>query len=202
MASSKVQIANIALTTYLGKGRINALDEQNPTALMCSIHFDDARQEVLSEWPWSFATRRGVLARLTDDANDKPEWRSKFAKPARLLRINWVNDPVCAKNAMTDREVFDPPRIVEGDFIYSDLDDASIEYVEDVDDPTAYPPKFTQALAANLASKIAIPLTETASKASDALAAYAQMLDEAKVQDLRLDPPIVVRKTYDWMKAR
>ena len=199
MASS-VQICNIALGTYLGKGRITALTEGTAQAEQCALHYDDARREILSEWPWSFATRRQALARLA--YNDRPEWASKFARPANLLRLNWVNDPEEAKQAILCREAFDTPRDVTDSHIYSDLPAATAEFIFDQEDPTVYPPKVTQALAALLAARMAVALTETAAKFQTAMNAYAIHLDEAKVQDIQTERPITVRRVRDYTEAR
>lgn len=200
MTTSAVQIANIALTTYIGAERIISMDDQSKEAFHCKLHFDDARQELLSEWTWSFATKRERLAKLA--VNDKEEWESKFALPIGLMRLNWVNDPASAKEAILCREVYDTPRLVEGAFIFSDLDEASCEFVFDNEDVSSYPPKFTQAFAALLASKIALPLVETASKAQNALAAYVDYLDAAKVHDIQMERPIIVRRSSNWSEVR
>lgn len=197
---SKVQIANIALTTYLGKGRVNSIDDRSPAAQQIDIHYDEVRREILSEWPWPFAIRHADLARVT--INDRPEWQSKFALPAKTLRLNWVNDQAAAKDAILCRTVYDTPRMVQGGFIYSDLETAVAEYVADVDDPTTYPPKFTQAMAALLAARVAMPLTESGSKARGALDTYYMYLDEAKVAAVQLHPPIVVMNSRNWAEVR
>lgn len=197
---SKVQIANAALSTYLGKGRINSLDEHNPTALQVEMHYDQAREELLSEWGWTFATKRAPLAKMA--INDIPEFASKFALPAKMIRLNWVNEPGAAKAAIIDRRIDDTPRLVQGSFLYSDLEAAWAEFVFDLDDPTVYPAKFAAALSALLASKIAIALTETASKQQAAVAAYEQLLDEAKIHDLRSETPIRVIRENNWQELR
>ena len=117
--SSKVQIANIALVSYLGMTRINSLDEPNSSAIQINTIYDVARQEILSEWKWGFATRRQRLAILSN--NDRPEWAFKYALPGNMIVLNWINDPYSAKLAVTDRQVMDTPREVEGGFVYSDV---------------------------------------------------------------------------------
>lgn len=199
MTTSRVQIANIALTTYIGREPIVSLTQDDPNARQVNLHYDDTRQEILSEWAWSFATRRELLVRM--GTNNKPEWRSRFAVPNGAISIQWVNDPVSAKMAFESREIRDTPRHIEGGFIYSDLEEASIEYTFDNDEPTTYPPKFVQAFAALLASKIAIPLVETASKAGNAIDQYNQYLDAARVYDHQQSPPILVTNFHDWSRG-
>lgn len=198
--SSQVKICNIALTTYLGKQTITDIDERSATAEQCGIHYDETRREIISEHDWSFCTKRERMALLAN--NDRDEWAYKYSMPAGLVAIRWANTPEAAKAAMADRRINDEARYVEGRFIYSDLRDSFIEYVFDNDDPTTYSPKFVQAFAALLASKMALPLTETQSKATAALDAYEILLDEAKVQDIRLSPPILVYKSTDWTEVR
>ena len=200
MAASKVAIANIALTTYLGKGRINSLTENTTAAQQIEIHYDEVRKEVLSEWTWSFITKRARLAVLVD--NDRDEWAYRYQMPINLLRVRWVNTPEIAKTAIWEREVYDTPRDISGGYLYSDTEDATMEYTEDSDDPTIYPPKVTQAMAALLASRIAIALTETAAKMEGALREYARYLDEAKVQDIEMEEPIRVLQNADYLEAR
>lgn len=198
MASSKAEIANIALSTYLGKGRINALDERSPAALQVNMHYDSVRREVLAEWPWSFATKRAKLTRLSN--NDQTEWGYKYAIPTGMMGLRWVNDPQVAKEALVIRRVWDTPRLVQDGFIYSDTQDATAEYTFDNDDPTTYSPKFEAAMAGLLAYRTAVALTETAAKAQAGMDAYLAYLDEAKVQDARLEPPIEIVAYDDWVR--
>lgn len=195
MASS-VSIANIALVSYLGTQRINSLADGGPIAPFVSELFDDTRREILSEWPWSFATRRRPLVLMAD--NDRPEWRFKYARPSDAIRLNWVNDPETAKQAIIDRLIDDSPRDVVEGFIYSDLPSAVVEYVYDNEDATTYSPKFVQAFAALLATKLAVPLTEVSNKAQNAMQAYVELLDEAKVFDVRSEPPVRVSVKMNW----
>lgn len=188
--ATTVQIANLALITYLGKARINSLDEQGPSPMQLSVVFEDARKEILSEWPWSFAVKRQKLALMS--TNDRPEWAYRYKMPVGALIINWVGTGEAAKQAMVDRSIEDCAREVEEGFIYADQPDAWIEFVMDQKDTSVYSPKFVQAFAALLASKVAVTLTETASKMEFALGRYAELLDEAKVADQHLNPPIIV----------
>ena len=61
---------------------------------------------------------------------------------------------------------------------------------------------MTQALAALLAARMAVALTETAAKFQTAMNAYAIHLDEAKVQDIQTERPITVRRVRDYTEAR
>lgn len=190
MAKSKIELANIALSSYLGHQRITNIEEDTPEAEQVELHFDAVRREMLSEWDWAFAIRRERLAKIAE--NDRPEWGSKFARPNNVLRIRWVADPNDAKQGVIAGRISDTPREVVGGFIYSDLDTATVEVIEDQEDVTLWPPKFDAAFSALLASRMAIPLTETASKAESAISAYTDYMDAAKVENQMQNPPVIV----------
>lgn len=196
--TSRVQIANIALVSHIGTKRINSLDEAGPLASMVKEIYDGVRQEILSVWPWSFATERRRLARIS--INDRPEWAFRYAVPSGMLRLNWVNDAETGKRAMSDRAIDDTARDVVAGSIYSDTPDALAEYVFDNNEPSSYSPKFIQAFGALLAARMAVSITETQSKAVAALEAYVDLIEEAKVFDARLEPPVRVMTTLEWGK--
>lgn len=198
--SSKVEIVNMALSTYLGAQRINSMEEESPMALQAALHFPHVRRELLERWDWSFARQRVALAKLS--VNDRPEWESRFAMPVKLMRIRWVNDPQTAKDAYQARQIYDTDREISGKFIYSDLDAATMEYIADEDDVTAYPELFVQAFAATLAVKMAASLRESASAGNAAQEAAASYIDEAKTHDARLYPPIQVVRMVNWAEVR
>lgn len=198
--SSKVEIVNLALSTYLGAQRINSLEEETPMSLQAVLHFPHVRRELLEMWDWSFARKRVALAKLA--TNDRPEWATRFAMPVSCMRIRWVNDPMVAKDAYQAREIYDTEREIAGKFIYSDLPSATMEYIHDEDDVTTYPELFVQAFAATLAVKMAASLRESASAGANAQDAAMSYLDEAKAHDARQYPPIKVVNMVNWAGVR
>lgn len=183
---SKVQICNRALSTYLGVPRINSLDEDTPGAEQCKIHYDDALETLIVAHWWDFASGRQLLAEV---ANDRDEWSFKYAKPADALVIRWVNEAQAAKVLMDRDENPDTDRDISGDFIYSNTVSASCEFTKLIEDPTKYPVFFRNALSAEIASNIAMPLTEDIKRARNAMEMAADMLDKAIVLDESQTPP-------------
>lgn len=168
MGLSDVAICNIALSSHLGAGTINSLNEQSPEAAVCNLHYEPARDMVLQSYPWSFAQRVEPLAPLS---NDRPQaWAQRYARPAaclKLLRItptaNWpVDAPLDAYQLL-------------GQSIYCNIAQAYIEYTFLETDVSKYPPLFAEALAVTLAARMAMPITRNESirknLANDAAAA-------------------------------
>jgi len=197
---SKVQICNRALSTYLGVGRINSLDEETPAAEQCNLHYDDTVKSLLEMDEWIFAAGRKVLAEVTNDRPD--EWAYKYSNPSNMLLIRWVNEPETARMLMLQDKSPDSDReMIEG-FIYSDVQYAACEYTKLVSDPTIFPQYFADAVSAALAGHMAMPLTESLSRASNASKVAEQRLENAMVMNERQSPPAPSRYLPDWTTER
>jgi hypothetical protein len=180
---SIVEICNRALTTYLGGGTITSLAEDTPSAVQCNLHYEPTRIRLLEAFWWNFATKRAVLAELT---NDSSVWGYRYAQPGDSLELRWVNDSF--ETAITLKRLNENPdvdREINASSIYCDIDTAVCEYTQDISDPTLFPPHFQDALAAQLASVIAMPITQDTAIASYAARRAGEELSRAVMLDER-----------------
>ena len=187
---SAVEICNVALSSYLGARPITAMEQQTPEAEACRLHYDRVRRSLLERHDWIFATRRAVLARLAD--NDRSAWTYRYARPADMLKLRWVNAGALVGTGYAVGQNPDGIREISADAIYSHMPGAVIEYTADVDDTTLFPPSFGDALAASLAAAIAMPITRDGSKAEAAREASVALLEQAIVNDANQRPNIPV----------
>lgn len=191
VGSSVVSIWNMALS-HLGIGNsIASQSEDSEEADACSAFWASARDMALRGFTWPFATRIAALALVEEDPND--EWGFAYRYPAnaqKLIRI--------LSGARTDSRQSEVKYIVRGDdsgqLIYTDKEDAELEYVTQATNPVRYPPDFTLALSYLLAYFIAPRLTKgDAYKLRDSvLKSYAMLIQEAKANagnDARPDEP-------------
>lgn len=197
---SKVQICNRALSTYLGVGRINSLDETSAAAEQCNLHYDDTLKTLIEAHWWSFATGRQILAELTNDR--ETEWQFKYSRPADALMIRWVNDAQSARLLMSLGKSPDAPRDLTADHIYSNVQYATCEYTQLITDTTKFPQHFANALSAALAGNVAMSLTEDVRRAKNAMDHAEDRLDRAIALDERETPPIDYLTTPSWLEAR
>lgn len=186
MAQSAVEICNVALSTYLGAGRITSMHEQRPESEACDLHYDRVRRSLLESWPWTWASARAPLTRHA--VNDRPSWAFKYAAPTDMIAIRWVNTVEGGRAALAQGLSQDTPRELTGDAIYSDVPGAVIDYTRDVTDPTLFPPGFGDAFAAALAAAIGMTITADGAKVRYAEAKAAELLERAKVQDFNRGP--------------
>lgn len=181
--SSIVEICNRALTTYLGAGTITSITEDTPAAVQCNLHYGPTLTRVLEAFWWNFATKRATLAQ---EVNDSAVWGYRYALPGDSVELRWVNDSF--ETALTLKRLhqpYDVDREITATSVYCDIDTAVCEYTRNITDPTLFPQHFSDALSAQLASVIAMPITQDTSIASFATRRAAEELSRAVMLDER-----------------
>ena len=155
MAVSEVTICNLALS-WLAGNLIISLDDDNTEAKLCKANFELSRDAVLEAMAWTFATKR---YRLTPET-DTPAWgySQQFTIPSDVITLLEVT-----ANADTPNGANDLDWRREGNLILCDVDVVYVKALFKQTDPARFPPNFAQAVAARLATEIAIPLTESVS---------------------------------------
>ncbi len=155
--SSQTEISNMALS-HLGVGyEIQNLEtEQSQEANVCRRYFDIALQTTLTDFPWPFANKMTALALIEEDPND--EWGYSYRYPidcAHALRIlsGFRND------TLESKVPYKISKDSAGKIIYSDIENAELEYTSLVEDPQFYPADFTLALSFKIAFLIAPRIT-------------------------------------------
>lgn len=174
MASSVVEIANLALSR-LGELSIISLDDpESNQARQVKIAWPQIRDEVLASHRWNEATARENLSRLSE----KPAWgwEWQFQLPADFLRLCELNgDDVWGR---VDRLE------LEGGRLLTDQAEARILYIRRVESPVMFGPLLTEALTVALAAALAVPLTGSSNRRNELLQEYeARSLSRARVID-------------------
>lgn len=152
-------ICNMALG-QVAQETIANVDEQSESARQCRMYYDITRKNLLSTFRWGFAERNARLA-LVDTTI--PKWAYAYAYPNECLAIHQVFN----KERGPVDEAFKDDRYNEYEIltindtmkvIGTDIDLAWASYTADVKNAEAFSSFFCEALAHNLASKLAIPL--------------------------------------------
>lgn len=195
MASSKVQICNLAISWLAGNPITSLETDPSLEARLCNTNYDESRKSVLEEREWTFAVGRDTLTLL----DEKPEFGFLYTLmlPADCLRTITVRDP--GRATLNQARVL--PHRVEKRRIYADLPSVHLRYMVDVTDVTKFPALFTQALAAHIAKNIVMPLTSSKDMfenmntvyennlhkaiSSDSLQGSREMLDTSTMEEVR-----------------
>lgn len=166
MASSVAEICNVALQ-MVGARRITSLNEDSVEARLCLDFYDTVRDELLRSHPWKFAIKRVALAEV---ANEEPlfGFDNYFQLPTDCLRVLKVEGD----------ESF--PWTVEGTYLLTDDDTATIKYVAKITQVGMFDSCFTQALALKLAYKLSFPLVQSTSLRTALQAEYVDAIRTAR----------------------
>jgi len=155
--SSETQIANLALS-HLGVGKTisNIETDRGDEALACRTFYDVARDEMLRGFPWPFATRIVDLALVEEDPND--EWAYSYRYPTNCMKLRRVLSGIRNDTRQT-RVPYKEGADDDGLLIFTDKEDAQLEYTVREENPERFPVDFTLALSFLLAGYIAPRLT-------------------------------------------
>lgn len=189
---SEVSICNIALD-HIGKAQISALNEDSAEAQVCSRHYALARDAVLTKYNYRFLRGLQSLAQLT--TNDRSNaWPYAYAVPTNVLRVRRVipqiegsellSDayPYAASGEMVEARI---PYELEGGNLYCNLETVTLEYTRNDVDASAYGQPVADAIATELAGRIAYPLTRDRQLRGDMLQLAVRARMDAEVWDAR-----------------
>lgn len=155
MALSDVRICNMALA-HLGHTKFiaNLETERTLAAEICNEFYEEARNFVLEDFPWSFARKYLTLGLVTDyTAVTTPhDWDYAYRYP---------DDCIFFRRIVTTngrQETTPPPFAIGSDdsgrLVYTDEEDAVGEYTKLITDPTLVTAQFAEALSWYLAGMI------------------------------------------------
>jgi len=158
MADSNTDIANLAIS-HLGIGKeIAALDTENSQeANACRRYYEEALKCTLRDFPWPFASRFATLALIEEDP-DYEEWGYSYRYPSGALLIKRILSGARNDSRQT-RIAYKIGSDDSGGIIYTDADEAQVEYTKYVTDVLEYPSDFIMAFSWKLAFYVASRLT-------------------------------------------
>jgi len=177
--STKTEICNYALE-YIGRKTIANIDAVPGTreTNVCKRFYDLARQGVLRDHKWGFATRSITLASV--DTADFVGWDYAYQYPVDALYASEIynsaeSDPI----AYTIESNHD----LDGKFILTDQDDAILIYVADTDETHLFDSQFVEALSFKLAAMITVPLKGENQLQQTMAQNYGMAITKAKASD-------------------
>ncbi len=189
---SKIGLANLALYK-IGGQRITSFTDGSNSARVINDIYDQCREMVLEEHPWSFATKTASLQTLSSTPTDFGDGLSiAYALPADWLFTYLINFPY----ANTRQEVLNSQLV-----LLSDTTGLIIKYIFNNDDPTQYSSKFYEALACKLATEACFKLVQAGNKVSSEKVDYGTALLSAMAADSKNSGPDQPQQD-EWFRAR
>ena len=155
-AVSEIAIWNLALSHVASGDEVQDIAENSAGANACRRFYDQARQEVLSDFPWPFATTTIALSVVAN--NPTTEWAFSYRYPSNCLTLQRLLGAVRNESRAT-RVPYRIQRDSQGPVLFTDWPNAQAQFTVDVTDTTQFSATFAQALAFLLASYIAPRVT-------------------------------------------
>ena len=157
MAESATEICNLALTHLGSTVEIEDLDDEgSDEAIICRRVFANTRDAVLRDFHWPFATKIQALGLVEEDPNS--EWAYSYRTPSDCLNVRRILSGI-RNDSRQSRVPYRIGQDVQGELIFTDKEDAELEYTTRITDVVRFPADFVNALALRVAAYIAPKLT-------------------------------------------
>lgn len=149
-----VDVFNAALATCGHDRQVvgdHAEEDSSVEAVRCRTFYDGARRMVFAFHDWQWLCQERTLTQVDPIAPEAPNPGPMYLveKPDHLLRVLSVKGEDGTPLAYS----------VLQDGIHVDRETVVVRYVEDLLDPDAWPPLIQDAVVAELAARVCIPLT-------------------------------------------
>ena len=224
--TTPVDICNRALSAIGSQRQIGSLEEQSPSAVQCSIWYDNQRQGLLRSANWGFARRQIVLSQIGDlypDGTAPYPLLWKYAYPADCVKFRYILPPPFPYNQNIGPQVDVGPQApilwkpsrqhrfllgvdVDADgnqtrSIASNVQNAFGVYTCDVTNCNVFDTLFESALTSSLAYHFCLPNTGNAGMR----ASFADAADKAVAKAQAMDGTEAIATTdhtVDWIAGR
>lgn len=157
MASSSTEICNLALShLVVGKEIANLETESSPEASACRRYYNTVRKQLLRDFSWPFAIKVASLSLVAE--NPTTEWAYSYRYPADCIKSKRIISGT--RNETRQSRV--PYQVVHdstGRLIYTDQQDAVLQYIKNIEDTGQFFADFTMAMSFRLAFYIAPRVT-------------------------------------------
>jgi hypothetical protein len=167
----EVGIANMALDR-IGIGQpIDDLAATTDEARVCNRWYAKCRDKVLALTCFPVARRIVALGLVEEDPDDGEKWSYSYRYPTDCLRVLNI---VSGQRVHTKPIEWEMGQDDTGRLIYTDEEDAQVEYLHLFSDEGEWNDLLADAIAGLLASEIAIPLGRGQDMADRGLALFSQ----------------------------
>jgi hypothetical protein len=196
---NKTQITNLALQRLGVTKSIASIDENSVEARAAKLVIDDERDAVLEDFPWPFATAYATLGLVSDpDTAANYDWYYAYRKPSDCVFARRIVTALGRKDTVPP--AYKLGQDATGDLIYTDQEDAQIEYTARVDVS-----RFSALAASMVAWRLAINLAPALSRIDGITrtvqVGYEREKQRAQVKALnegQSDEP----RDAEWIEAR
>lgn len=155
--AATIDLCNFALS-HLGVGKlvVNIETEKSAEAAACRLFYQTAMEATLRDFNWPFAGKIVTLALVEENPN--AEWAFSYRYPSDAICLRKILSGI-RNNSRQTKVPYKVGADLAGDLIFTDKEDAQLDYTILASNPSKYPPDFAIAFSFRLASYIAPRIT-------------------------------------------
>ena len=155
--ASKTEICNLALSHLSVEKEISNIDtDRGSEAAVCRRYFEISRDDTMRDFDWPFASKILALALIEEGPND--EWDFSYQYPSDCMRLRRILSGIRNDSRQT-RVPYKLASSGTSTIVYTDKEDAEVEYTVKITDSSLFPADFILALSYKLAMYIAPRIT-------------------------------------------
>lgn len=200
--NSITEICNLAISMLgVGEEIADYTTEDSEEARACRRFYEMARDNVLRDFPWSFANKIGIgLAEVEEDPNNN--WAYSYRYPSDCIAFRKILSGT-RNDTRQSRISFELGADDDGRLIFTDMDEAEGEYTFKNENVAQYPYDFVEALACRLAYLIAPRIAggNSANKKAEMLQLYMMAISKAQKTTANEQQPDVEPES-EYIRAR
>jgi hypothetical protein len=182
--SSEIEVCNLALLK-IGQNTISSFDDEIPQAQLCRYSYDQSKQSLLYQYPWSFATKEDGLTQIVERGNGEavPRYKYVYSIPEAFLRLVSIYDG--ANREMTAFTGCKPAYEVQNARLMTDFNPCRIKYVFDLGIVTQMSPLFIDAMVCDLAIRMTKVFNDSSTYLQQLEQDFMITFEKAKIEDAR-----------------
>jgi hypothetical protein len=193
-----IEIFNMALGQIGSTETVMDLNERSLSLQSCVRYWSNARDSVLSDFPWSFATKQQQLALTT---STPVNWLHQYLLPNDCLRVQRIvipDEPVSVGMLyqLTQNPPYELAWSESGTVLKCDQNPCLLQYTMRIDDDGRFPPEFVSMVSMKLAASICVPLKSDPGLAGNLEEQYLTRLQSAQATALNQQQDFPYN--YNW----
>jgi hypothetical protein len=185
--SSAVEVCNLALVR-VNQNTISSLEEDTSIqAQLCRLVFDHSKECILSQYPWSFATKENDLAR---DVNVITNYSFVYFLPEDFLRLIALYDGNYRE--LIALTAYKPAYEIQSGRLLTDVSPCIMKYTYNLQEIPKMSPLFIDAMVLDIAIRITKVLNDSSTYLQQLEQDFSLTFEKAKIEDARQKqlPPI------------
>ncbi len=179
--SSKVEICNLALAR-IEQNSISSFEKDTSVqGQFCRMVYEQSKSALLAQYNWTFAIYPAKLNQIDNGDDEFKEYSYKYFLPEGFLRLVSVyNNNQEELINITNRK---KPYVLEGKYLFTDVDNCKIKYIKDIDTVTDFSPMFIDCFVLDLCVRLTRIFNSSTTLQQQLLMEFSQAIEKAKVSD-------------------